>query len=48
MTFQARGRIDPAVDPVLGQVIPTVRQRALRRILELVARLELFLVGMAV
>jgi len=45
---EARGWIDPAVDLVLREIVSPVRQGPLRRIFKLVARLELFLVIVAV
>jgi len=48
MTPDARGRIDLAVDLVLAQVITAMGQRPFGRVEVLVARLDLFLVGMAV
>ena len=48
MTLGTGSRIDPAIDLVLAQIVAAVRQRPLRGILVLVARLDLFLVGMAI
>jgi hypothetical protein len=48
MTLNAGGRVNPAVYPVLAQVVTTVRQEPLGRFFILVARFDLFLVGVAI
>jgi hypothetical protein len=48
VTLNAGGRVNPAVDLVLAQVIATVGQKPLGRFFILVARLDLFLVGVAI
>lgn len=48
MAFDAGGRIDLAVNPVLEQIVTPMRQGALRRILVFVTRLNLFATGVAV
>jgi hypothetical protein len=48
MTFQTGRGVDPAFDPVPVQIIAAVRERPFRRVLVLVAWLDLFLVGMAI
>jgi len=48
MALYARGRVDPAVDLVLTEIVTPVRKRTFRRIGKLVAGLDFFLVRMAV
>jgi hypothetical protein len=48
MTFDARCRINPAIDLVLIEIIPWMRQRPLGRILILVAWLQFIPMCMAV
>ena len=48
MALHARRRIDPAVDPVLVEVISAVRQGPLNGILVFIARLQFIPVRMAV
>ena len=48
MTFETGRGINPAFAPVPAQIVAAVRERPLRRVLVLVARLELCLVGMAI
>src|SRR5574341_2384802 len=48
VAWEARSRVDPAVDPVLREIVSPVRHGPLRRVLVLVARLEFLLVRMAI
>ena len=48
MTFHTRSRVDSTVDLVLIQIISPMRQGPLRGILVLVARLQFFLVRVAI
>ena len=48
MALHARYRVDPAIDLVLAEVIPTVRQVPLNRILVFIAWLQFILMRVAV
>lgn len=48
MAGEARCRVEPAVDLVLVQIVSPMRHDALWGVLELVARLQLFLVRVAI
>jgi hypothetical protein len=48
MTSHAGSRVDPAVDLMLVEIVPPVGQASFRRVFILVARLQFFLVRVAV
>jgi hypothetical protein len=48
MTAKTSSRINPAINPVLDEIISPMRQPALRRISMLETRFQFLLIGMAV
>ena len=48
MTFDARSRVNSAVNPVLGHIITTMGEGTLRSVGEFIARLDISLIRMTV